>query len=207
MTAERTSPLDYIKARFTAASVAPVLGIKALPYVAQMNLRGDTADAAFHEGVQRALGLSLPEANRYTGGTECSTLWLGPDEWLVVADDARREALLASLEENLKDVHHAAVDVSSNRTVIELSGTDARLMLAKGCPLALHTAAFAPPQVAQSVLAKAQVILQCVSSDPVFRIYVRNSYAAYLAEWLLDAAAECTAARSLDTQRVATRLN
>ena len=79
-------------------------------------------------------------------------------------------------------------------------------MLAKGCPLALHAAGFAPPQCAQTLLAKSQMILQACETTPVFRLYVRNSFAHYVAQWLADAAAESAASRSLDSDRIAARL-
>ena len=82
----------------------------------------------------------------------------------------------------------------------------ARVVLAKGCPLDLHGSAFKPPQSAQTLLAKSQVILQCVDARPVFRLFVRLSFANYIAEWLLDAAAELAASRTIDTQRISNRL-
>ena len=80
-------------------------------------------------------------------------------------------------------------------------------MLAKGCPLDLHGSAFAPPQCAQTLLAKAQIILQCADARPTFRLFVRISFAPYVAEWLLDAAAELAASRELDTRRNAKRVS
>jgi sarcosine oxidase subunit gamma len=40
------------------------------------------------------------------------------------------------------------------------------------------------------VLARAQVIIHQVTDTPAYRLFVRASFAAYLAEWLLDAAHE-----------------
>ncbi|MEI6723358.1 MAG: sarcosine oxidase subunit gamma family protein, partial [Betaproteobacteria bacterium] len=77
----------------------------------------------------------------------------------------------------------------------------------KGCPLDLHASAFTAPQCAQSLLAKAQMILQCLDSRPTFRIFVRISFAPYVVEWLTDAAAELAASRNIDTARIATRMN
>jgi len=71
----------------------------------------------------------------------------------------------------------------------------------------LHAAAFNPPQTAQTVLAKAQVLLQCVDERPTFRVFTRLSFAPYVAEWLIDAAAELAASRGVDAERIAARLN
>jgi sarcosine oxidase subunit gamma len=102
-------------------------------------------------------------------------LWLGPDEWLV----------LGGREEDYPDAA-AAVDVSANRLVFELSGPGAADVLARGCALDLHPAVFAPGRCAQTLLARAQVILHRTETD-TFRVLVRPSFAGYLQAWLEDA--------------------
>jgi sarcosine oxidase subunit gamma len=156
--------------------------------------------------VGSALDCGLPlVANTWSTCNDHSALWLGPDEWLLVAPDGHNEALAADLRMALGGVHHSVTDISANRTIIEIAGADARLALAKGCPLDLHGGAFKPPMCAQSLLAKSQVIVQCVDAKPIFRVYVRISFAPYVAEWLLDAAAELSSSRTLDTDRIASR--
>ncbi len=204
---ERASPLAAWSARFAAASAAPAdFTIRELPFTTQINLRGSAADAAFAAATQAALGHGLPAAaNTWAGAGERAALWLGPDEWLIVAPDGMNEAIAATLRNGLDGQHAAVTDVSANRTVIEIAGSHARAVLAKGCPLDLHARAFGPPQTAQTLLAKAQILLQCADTRPAFRLYVRISFAPYVAEWLIDAAAEFTASRGLDARRIASR--
>jgi sarcosine oxidase subunit gamma len=205
---ERRSPLGNHAALLAQASGDPArFAMRERAFVTQLNLRGDASDAGFASAVRGVLGGDLPAAaNTWTGTPERGLLWLGPDEWLVVAPDAERSTLEGALRTALAGRHHSLVDVSANRTVIELSGTDVRAALAKGCSLPLHAAAFAPPQCAQTVLAKSQVLLQACETTPVFRLYVRNSFAHYLAQWLADAAAESAASKGLDSDRIAARL-
>ena len=99
-----------------------------------------------------------------------------------------------------------AVEVSASRAVIEIAGADARSVLAKGCTLDLHASAFRAPRCAQTLLARTQMLLQAVDDKPTFRIFVRSSFASYVAAWLLDAAAETGASRGLDAERLAARL-
>lgn len=206
---ERVSPLAEWNVRLTAASDQPAaFSIRENPFASQVNLRGNPADAAFADAARGVLGCDLPVApNTWNAGNDCQVLWLGPDEWLVVAPDGRNDSLCAALRAALQGVHHSVTDVSANRTIIEIAGENARLVLAKGCPLDLHAAAFNVPQCAQTLLAKSQMILQCVEAIPMFRIFVRISFAPYVVEWLTDAAAELAASRNLDTRRNATRLN
>jgi sarcosine oxidase subunit gamma len=202
----RASPLAGWSSRFASASaVSGQFAIREVPFQSQVNLRVDAA--ASGAKVASVLDCELPlAANTWNAGGEYSALWLGPDEWLVVAPEGHNDALGADLRMALAGVHHSVTDLSANRTIIEISGTDARVVLAKGCPLDLHGTAFKPPQCAQTLLAKSQMVLQCVDARPVFRVFVRISFAPYVAEWLLDAAAELAASRNLDTQRISNAL-
>jgi len=53
----------------------------------QLALRGDVEDAAFVRAVRRITGTALPEPSRASVGKGVSLLWMGPDEWLVVAEE------------------------------------------------------------------------------------------------------------------------
>jgi sarcosine oxidase subunit gamma len=206
---DRASPLAGWGQRFAAESAHPAaFAIREVPFASQLNLRGNAADPAFAGAVLALLGCDLPvAANTWTAGNDCAALWLGPDEWLVVAPDGRNESLYAALRVSLRGIHHSVTDISANRTIIEISGEHARLVLAKGCPLDLHGSAFGPPQCAQTLLAKAQMILQYVDARPTFRIFVRISFAPYVVEWLTDAAMELVASRDIDTRRIARSLD
>jgi sarcosine oxidase subunit gamma len=118
-----------------------------------------------------------PEAGRALGEGPRYTLWLGPD-WHLMVDDAE-----------VPDLPAGAVDVSAQRTVLELSGPLARAVLAHGCSLDLHPRVFGPGSCAQTMLAKAQVVLHQTEPE-TYRILVRGSFADYLVRWLLDAMTE-----------------
>ena len=186
---DRVSPLAGWSSRFASVSAVPGrFSIHEVPIATQINLR---VDAGVHGAkVASVLGCEPPvAANTWGAGKDTSVLWIGPDDWLIVAPDGRNDALIAGLDVSLGGVHHSVTDLSANRTIIEIAGSDARVVLAKGCPIDLHGSAFKPPQCAQTLLAKSQVLLQCVNAQPVFRVFVRISFAPYVAEWLLDAAA------------------
>jgi sarcosine oxidase subunit gamma len=66
--------------------------------------------------------------------------------------------------------------------VVELAGADRFDLLAQGCGLDLHPRAWQPGSCAQTLLARAPVLLQ--ERDQATRVFVRASFAAYLADWL-----------------------
>ena len=194
----RRSPLETSVAVFRQVS-SPALTLEAVPFETHLSLRGDAGDVRFVTAVERATGVPLPSRVGALTGASTRLLCLGPDEWLIVADDDARQPLMASLMDALADSHHALVDVSASRAVIGLRGPRARDVLAKGLPLDLHPRAFAAPRCAQTVFAKIGVLLEQTDEAPSYRLYVRASFAAYLAAWLVDAAqefAQLTQARS-----------
>jgi sarcosine oxidase subunit gamma len=111
-------------------------------------------------------------------------LWLGPDEWLVVAADGEERALTAILAEAI-GAEGSVVDASANRTGLELSGVQAREVLATCCALDLHPRGFGPGQCAQTLLQKAGILIE-QRTDDTYLLLVRPSFAAYVAEWLID---------------------
>ena len=152
-----------------------------LPFLAQIDLRA---------GAQIAVGLKLPrQPNTALVAGERQVLWLGPDEWLVVAPAGALPGLERDLRGQFPGPDAAVVDVSGQRTVIELAGPRAREVLMKGCSIDLHPAVFGPGRCARTALARAQVILLPVDQE-TYWIFVQSSFAAYLAEWLMDAMSE-----------------
>ncbi|MGW7054183.1 sarcosine oxidase subunit gamma [Streptomyces sp. NPDC054887] len=162
-----------------------------LPYLAQINLRLDPKGPAA-DSIGDLLGAPLPvKPDTVVRTGTLVILWLGPDEWLVVGPPDARDALREKLADALGPEHGSVVDVSAQRTTLLVGGPRARDLLAHGCRIDLHPGAFGPGQCAQTTLARTQVIL--VPRDgtrPGYWVLVRSSFAAYLAEWLMDAASE-----------------
>ena len=162
----RRSPLD---------GMAPIDGVRELPFLAQVSVRTQTP------------GPSLPtEPNTVTGDASRAALWLGLDEWLVLGPPGSE----AALEAELRATGATVVDVSANRTTLELRGPRVRELLEFGCPIDLDPRVFGPGRCAQTLLARANALIWFVADDPepVYRLLVRPSFAAYVAAWLADAA-------------------
>lgn len=152
------------------------------------NLRGDVADSTFTQAVSDCLGVTLPATNMTDSAGECTALGLGPNEWLIVSvndDESRLAELKAALAGHFANV----VRLSSGQTLITVGGERAADLLAKGTPLDLHVQAFPVGRCAQTVLAKAGVLIHRVNVN-AFDVVVRRSFADYLWQWLEDAALE-----------------
>jgi sarcosine oxidase subunit gamma len=161
----------------------------------KIDLRGDPHDRAFMTAAGRVLDLLLPgEPCSSAGKGQIAALWLGPDQWLLTCPADEVGGLISALRDALADVHSAITDVSDARIALRLAGPSARDVLAKGCPLDLHPRAFAAGSCAQSLLAKAAVLVHLVDDDPArgpaFDVYVARSFTHYLWMWLEDAGRE-----------------
>ena len=189
--ATRRSPLAEYAERFTALyeATSGALSIREVPFLTQINLRVDPGDETAIQQLAEALGLDLPRTPNSVATTrDLRGLWLGPNEWLIVAAADQAKAIEEAWRGAMVGSTASIVDVSANRTVLLVQGERARELLAHGIAIDLHPRVFAPGRCAQALLAQAQVFIERRSDDNAFDVYVRASYASYLADWLLDAA-------------------
>ena len=187
----RLGVLDHRHLHARAADEAGDAGVVLCErrFVAKINLRGKPLKK-FIDAARKALGLTLPKKpNTTAAGKDLTALMLGPDEWLLIGAPGREGEIAQALGHALAGQHAAITDVTEGRTVIGLGGRNARDLLMKGCPLDVHRREFKPGDCAQSVLAKAIVILH-QTGESAYDIYVERSFADYLWTWLEDAAQE-----------------
>ncbi|WP_017975428.1 sarcosine oxidase subunit gamma [Actinopolyspora halophila] len=185
------SPLATYGDVLSRHSVPGCLDIAEVPFRAQVDVRVDPKSPAA-ERIGTALGVMLPNQPGEVGRAgDVSVLWLGPDEWLVLGPEGAQDGIQDRVNSALSGDHAAVVDVSANRTILGVTGPRAREVLSKGCALDLHPRGFATDRCAQTLLARAGVVLVCRDAErPSFWVIVRSSFARYLADWLVDAAAE-----------------
>jgi sarcosine oxidase subunit gamma len=121
-----------------------------------------------------------------------ATLWLGPDEYLLLdADvaDADADAGAAALAHALTGIPHSLVDVSHRQIALQLRGPHAATILNGACPLDLDLAEFPVGMCTRTVFAKADIVLWRTASD-TFHIEVWRSFAAYVTGLLYEIARE-----------------
>jgi sarcosine oxidase, subunit gamma len=167
------------------------LGLGERAHRMQLDIRGNSGDAAFVTAVKGAAGVDIPaEANRFTQSGDRACLWLGPNEWLIVGPGGAERELTAGLRTIFVGLHAAVTDVSESRTTILLQGPRARDLLQKGMPIDLHPREFQPGHCAQTHIAGANIILRQFDDQPTYEVFVLNSFAEHLWLWLESAARE-----------------
>lgn len=159
------------------------------PFLTMTNLRFPPGPAV--DAVTAVLGVAPPtRPNTWGRGDVGSVVWLGPDEWLVISELAALDTQEQELRAAVGPFGGAAVDVSGQRVSLTLRGRHTRDILAKGCALDLHPTVFGPRSSAETTLGRAAVVLLACDEPGAFTVLVRQSFAGYLADWLVDAAEE-----------------
>jgi sarcosine oxidase subunit gamma len=155
----------------------------ALPFATRLNLRGG-ADVV--GPVAEAFGVAPPLRPLSSAASGArAALWLGPDEWLLIAEEAATD-LQAKLEAALAGVFHSLVDVSHRQVGIWVEGPGAARLLAAGCPLDLDLRAFPVGMSTRTLLVKAEIGLWRPVEEG-FHIEVLRSFAPYVARILDEA--------------------
>ena len=179
---------DAAVKRSALEGIALPAGVREIPFLAQVTLRADPSDVEQMTRLASSVGFELPTTpNTVSGDLERHALWLGPDEWLIVGPAGSESSIERGCRDALGRATGAVVDVSANRTVLELRGPGARAILEAGCTMDLHPRAFHAARCCQTLLARTGVIIHQLTDEPVYRLFVRPSFAHYLASWLLDA--------------------
>ncbi len=151
-------------------------------------LRGKLSNPGFTQGVERALGLALPDTLKMVEKEQVSIRWISPDEWLVVVPGERSYEIEQALVNEVQG-HCAVVNVSGGQTILRLSGSDVQKLLQKSVPLDVHPRSFPIGKVVTTVFAKTQAVLSR-SSEQQWELVIRRSFADYVWLWLQDSCAE-----------------
>lgn len=160
------------------------------PHQDIINLRGDPVDKAFVSAANKILRQDLPLGPNTVSNGISTVYWLGPDEWLIVTPGGERPTLPILLNDALHGMHASLNDLTGGQVAMRITGDNAAALLAKGCTLDLHPTTFSTGQCAQTGLAKASILISRIDDAPTFDIFVRRSFAEYLALWLQHAGAE-----------------
>ena len=120
-------------------------------------------------------------------GAGRAALWLGPDEWLLIADGANAADIGGVLESVLEGTAHSLVDVSHRQIGLIASGPAAARVLNAGCPLDLDPHAFPVGFATRTLFDKIEIVLWR-RAEATFHIEVWRSFAPYLVSSLAEAA-------------------
>ena len=168
------------------------LTIKEISPIMKLNLRGNSRE--FLTTIGKNINMILPvEANTSSTSDQYTSLWLSPDEWMVISND------LVDKENNNYEIEKllfnkisktnlgAVTDVSDQFVLINLTGEKVFDLLSTGSPFNFNDFRTKKGAVAQTLLAQIDIIIQHNALNNI-NLFVRRSFSQHLMSWINDAA-------------------
>jgi heterotetrameric sarcosine oxidase gamma subunit len=164
------APADYTK-----TAPCPEATLTMLPAVTRISVRAGTVAAAT---LGAALGVLLGSVpGRAVTSRDRAALWLGPDEWLVLAP--AESGLARRAAASLGGLPASVVDVSHSTAAIEVAGPRAAWCINAFNALDLDLRVFPVDGCTRTLFGKAEIVLWRTAAH-VFRIEVARSFARYV---------------------------
>ncbi|MGL4322804.1 MAG: sarcosine oxidase subunit gamma [Beijerinckiaceae bacterium] len=116
-----------------------------------------------------------------------AALWLGPDEWLLLAEDEEADALAPGLAQALAAHPHSLTDISHRQFGLSVTGANAARALSAGCPLDFYRTAFPVDMVARTIFMKCEIVIWR-RAETHFHLEIVRSLADYVIDHLIEAA-------------------
>ena len=112
------SPLSQ-KEKITSNNI----GLQQIEFLGKLNLRLQEDDAEVRQIVEEYLNYNLPKiAGEVTGNNETRVLWLGPNEYLILCENEKKDNIINELNRSLTNSFYSIVDVSDYYLTMRLSG-------------------------------------------------------------------------------------
>ena len=168
------------------------LEMKEIKPVMKLILRGKNKN--FITAIGKNLNMILPtEANTSTSGEALTALWLSPDEWMLLSNNAvsvntNTYEVEDNLINNISKVNLGAVtDVSDQFVMINIKGNKVFDLFATGSPFNFNEFKDKKGSVVQTILSHIDVIIHHIEINEV-NLLVRRSFSEHLYSWINDSA-------------------
>jgi sarcosine oxidase subunit gamma len=168
------------------------LNVKEISPLMKLNLRGKSRE--FLSTIGKNINMILPmEANTSSSSDNYTSMWLSPDEWMLVSNNSvNKENNKYEIEELLfnkisKTNLGAVTDVSDQFVLINLTGEKIFDLLSAGCPFNFNEFKTKKGAVAQTLLHQIDVIIHLKGINTV-NLFFRKSFSEHLMSWINDAA-------------------
>ena len=168
------------------------LTVKEISPIMKLNIRGKNRD--FLSTIGKNINMILPiEANTSSSSDNYTSIWLSPDEWMVISNNKiDSENNNYEIEELLfnkisKTKLGAVTDVSDQFVMINIKGSKVFDLFAKGSPFNFNKFKDKKGSVIQTILSHIDVIIHLKEINEV-NLLVRRSFSEHLYSWINDSA-------------------
>ena len=168
------------------------ISIREVSPIMKLNLRGKKRE--FFTTVGKHLDMILPtEANTSSSSSKRTSIWLSPDEWMIVSNELiEKDTNKYEIEENLynsisKNNLGSVVDVTDQFTMLELEGSKIYELFSSGSPFNFNEFKEKKGSTTQTLLSNIDVIIHN-KGDNLVNLFVRRSFSEHLFSWINDSA-------------------
>ena len=168
------------------------LSVREISPVMKLNLRGKKRE--FFTSVGKHLDMILPtEANTSSSSSKLTSIWLSPDEWMVVSNeiikkDTNKYDFIENLYNSISMTNlGAVVDVTDQFVMLELEGSKIYELFSSGSPYNFNDFRKKKGSTTQTLLNNIDVIIQNRGENLV-NLFVRRSFSEHLFSWINDSA-------------------
>ena len=168
------------------------ISVKEVSSIMKLNLRGKKRE--FFTTVGKHLDMILPtEANTSSSSSKLTSIWLSPDEWMVISNETtEKDSNNYDLEESLynsisKTNLGAVVDVTDQFVMLELEGPKVYELFSSGSPFNFNEFKEKKGSSTQTLLNGIDVIILNKGINLV-NLFVRRSFSEHLYSWINDSA-------------------
>ena len=168
------------------------ISVKEVSPIMKLNLRGKKRE--FFTAVGKHLDMILPtEANTSSSSSQLTSIWLSPDEWMIVSNELiEKDTNKHDLEENLynsisKTNLGAVIDVTDQFVMLELKGSKIYELFSSGSPFNFNKFKEKKGSTTQTLLNNVDVIVHNKDENLV-NLFVRRSFSEHLYSWINDSA-------------------
>ncbi|MDA9603989.1 sarcosine oxidase subunit gamma [Candidatus Pelagibacter sp.] len=168
------------------------LTVKEISPIMKLNLRGKNRD--FLTIIGKNINMILPvEANTSSTSDNYTSMWLSPDEWIIISNNIiNKENNNYEIEELLfnkvsKTNLGSITDVTDQFVMINLNGEKIFDLLGTGSPFDFNDFKLKVGSVAQTLLAQIDVIIHHKERNSI-NLLVRRSFSEHLMSWINDSA-------------------
>jgi len=168
------------------------ISVKEISPIMKLNLRGKKRE--FFTIVGKHLDIILPtEANTSSSSSKLTSIWLSPDEWMVISNEkTEKDTNKYDFEESLynsisKNNLGAVIDVTDHFVMLELEGTKVYELFSSGSPFNFNEFKKKRGSTTQTLLNNIDVIIHNKGENLV-NLFVRLSFSEHLYSWINDSA-------------------
>lgn len=144
-----------------------------------ITLRGDLSAPKVKSAATSVAGGKMPIQGECTTIDARGIAWMSPDEVLVMCAYDTVTANLTKMQKALAKTHALVVNVSDARAVFEVSGPNAREVMAKLCPVDLSPETFKPGMFRRTRMAQVPAAFWMRDAE-TFQIICFRSVAEYV---------------------------